>query len=295
MNIRQQFVATVEDLLVKDPRLVLLLGDIGVFGFRNAFAKFPGRVVNIGILEQATVSFAAGLAREGFIPIFHSIAPFVVERAFEQLKVDFGYQRLPGCFVSVGASFDYASLGCTHHCPGDVALMQQVPGMRIVAPGSPAEFDTLFRESYAGGPTYFRLSERAHAQEAPVNFGRARVVQTGSRATVVVAAQSLEPVLVAAADLDVTVLHYTTLAPFDREVLAKHPSGTVIVVEPFYTGTLAGEVSAALADHPTRLISFGVPRQFLTHYGKLADHEKACGLDAAGLRERIEKVLHDRA
>lgn len=295
MNIRQQFVATVEDLLGKDPRLVLLLGDIGVFGFRNAFAKFPGRVVNIGILEQATVSFAAGLAREGFIPIFHSIAPFVAERAFEQLKVDFGYQRLPGCFVTVGASFDYASLGCSHHCPGDVALMQQIPGMRIVAPGNPREFDALFRESYADGPTYFRLSERAHAQDGSVSFGHARVVRTGSRATVVVAAQSLEPVLAATADLDVNVLHYTTLAPFDRETLAKHTNSTVIVVEPFYTGTLAGEVSAALSAKPARIISIGVPRQFLTNYGKLADHEQACGLDAAGLRERIGKVLHDGA
>lgn len=295
MNIRQQFVATVEDLLGKDPRLVLLLGDIGVFGFRNAFSRFPGRVVNIGILEQATVSFAAGLAREGFIPVFHSIAPFVVERAFEQLKIDFGYQRLPGCFVSVGASYDYASLGCTHHCPGDVALMQQVPGMRIMAPGNPREFDALFRESYAGGPTYFRLSERAHAQDGAVTFGRARVLRSGRRATVVVAAQSLEPVLAATAELDVTVLHYTTLAPFDRETLAQHAGDTVIVVEPFYTGTLAGEVSAALANRPTRLVSFGVPRQFLTQYGKLADHEQACGLDAAGLRERIGKVLHDRA
>ena len=291
MNIRQQFVATLEDMLGQDPRLVLLLGDIGVFGFRNAFAKFPGRVVNIGILEQATVSFAAGLAREGFIPVFHSIAPFVVERAFEQLKIDFGYQRLPGSFVSVGASYDYASLGCTHHCPGDVALMQQVPGMRIVAPGNAREFDVLFRECYAGGPTYFRLSERAHAQEGAVSFGQARVVSTGRKATIVVAAQLLEQVLAATADLDLTVLHYTTLAPFDRETLVRHASGMVIVVEPFYTGTLAGEVSAALSDRPARILSLGVPRQFLTNYGKLADHERACQLDATGLRERIDKAM----
>ena len=101
----------------------------------------------------------------------------------------------------------------------------------------------------------------------------------------------LEPVLAATADLDVTVLHYTTLAPFDRETLAKHASATVIVVEPFYTGTLAGEVSAALSAQPARIVSLGVPRQFLTNYGKLADHEQACGLDAAGLRERISTVL----
>ena len=59
----------------------------------------------------------------------------------------------------------------------------------------------------------------------------------------------------------------------------------------FYTGTLAGEVSAALSAQPARIVSLGVPRQFLTNSGKLADHEQACGLDAAGLRERISTVL----
>jgi len=107
---RKQFVATIERLLDEDPRLVVLLGDIGVFAFRIAFKKHPKRVINIGILEQATVSLAAGLAKEGFIPLFHSIAPFVVERAFEQIKVDFGYQQLAGHFVSVGGSYDYAAL-----------------------------------------------------------------------------------------------------------------------------------------------------------------------------------------
>src|SRR5258708_3697156 len=103
MNIRQQFVATVESLLQDDSKLMVLLGDIGVFGFRNSFAAYSDRVINIGILEQATVSFAAGLSREGLVPIFHSIAPFVVERAYEQLKNDFCYQQLGGNFVSVGA------------------------------------------------------------------------------------------------------------------------------------------------------------------------------------------------
>jgi transketolase len=164
--------------------------------------------------------------------------------------------------------------------------------MRIIAPGNPREFDALFRESYAGGPTYFRLSERAHAQQESVTFGRARVVRIGRRATVVVAAQSLEPVLAATAELDVTVLHYTTLAPFDRETLAQHASDKVIVVEPFYAGTLAAEVSASLVQ-PARIVSMGVPRHFLTGYGKLADHEKACGLDVDGLRARIQSVIHD--
>ncbi|MGI0134971.1 MAG: hypothetical protein ACREBW_08460, partial [Candidatus Micrarchaeaceae archaeon] len=142
---RKQFVETVDKLLDEDERVVLLLGDIGVFGFRNAAKRHPSRVYNIGILEQSSVGVAAGLAKEGFVPIFHSIAPFVVERAFEQIKIDFGYQKLRGIFVTVGASYDYAALGCTHHCPGDVALLKSIPGIDIHVPGASRELSSLLR------------------------------------------------------------------------------------------------------------------------------------------------------
>lgn len=292
MNIRQQFVGTVESLLAQDERLMLLLGDIGVFGFRNSFAKYPQRVINIGILEQATVSFAAGLAREGLVPIFHSIAPFVVERAYEQLKNDFCYQQLGGNFVSVGASFDYASLGCTHHCPGDAGILKNLPGMQVVTPGNPAEFDLLFRSAYANGsPTYFRLSERMHKQSVPVEFGEAAVLRKGRAATIVVVAQLLDHVLEAAADLDVSILYYSTLAPFDRRTLAENANPMIICVEPFYENTLAGEIAAALHPRSFSLTTIGVPRRFLTSYGKLADHEAACGFDSQSLRQRITSAL----
>jgi transketolase len=292
MNIRQQFVATVESLLAQDERLMLLLGDIGVFGFRNSFAQYPQRVINIGILEQATVSFAAGLAREGLVPIFHSIAPFVVERAYEQLKNDFCYQQLGGNLVSVGASFDYASLGCTHHCPGDVGILKNLPGMQVVTPGNSAEFDALFRSAYANGsPTYFRLSERVHKQTVPVKFGEAAILREGTAATLVVVAQLLDHVIEAVAGLDVSILYYSTVSPFDRRTLAKHANTKIICVEPFYEGTLAGEIAAALHPRPFSLTSIGVPRRFLTHYGKLADHEAACGFDSRSLRQKITSVL----
>ena len=105
-------------------------------------SKYP-KALNIGILEQATTSFAAGLSKVGFIPIVHTIASFMVDRAFEQLKIDFGYQKLNGNFISVGGSYDYAALGCTHHCPGDIAVLKTLPGMQIVVPGTPNEFDLL--------------------------------------------------------------------------------------------------------------------------------------------------------
>jgi transketolase len=288
---RKQLVKTVERELAGDDRVVLLLGDIGVFGFRDSFKKFPERVLNIGILEAATVSLASGLAKTQLIPVVHTIAPFLVERSFEQLKVDFGYQHLGGNFISVGASYDYASLGCTHHCPGDVGILMNIPGMEIVVPGSSTEFDTLFHESYANGsPTYFRLSERENPDPQPVRFGRANVLKKGTRATVIAVGPVLRYVLPAVEGLDVGVLYYTTVAPFDSQTLRENlpASKRILLVEPFYSGTLTRDVCQAV--HPSAVVveSVGVPREFLTRYGHAKDHDEYVGLTAGNIRARLE-------
>ena len=291
---RKQFIRTTEEVMAKDERLVVLLGDIGVFGFRNAFQQFPQRIYNIGICEQAMTGMAAGLSKEGLVPVVHSIAPFVVERCLEQLKVDFCYQKLGGNIVSVGGSYDYAALGCTHHCPGDVALLKALPGLEIVVPGTPQEYDQLFRASYANGRlTYFRLSERSNPQSFDVEFGRAKIIQQGQRATVVAVGTALAPTLAATQDLDVTVLYYTTVTPFDGDTLKQHSaSGKIILVEPFYTGTLAADIHAAMGSTAVAIETIGVPHRFLTNYGHAEEHDEAIGLTAANIRQRVQGFIH---
>ena len=292
---RKQFVKTTEDLMAQDERLVLLLGDISVFGFRNAFKLYPERTYNIGVCEQAMTSMAAGLAKEGLIPVLHSIAPFVVERCFEQLKIDLCYQNLSANIVSVGSSYDYAALGCTHHCPGDVAILRALPGMEIVIPGTPAEFDWLFRAAYANShPTYFRLSERSNQHSCNVEFGRAEVIQRGSLATIIAVGPTLTWALEAIQELDVTVLYYTTVVPFDRGTLQENClSEKIAVIEPFYEGTLAHDVTSAMKDRSIRLLSVGVPREFLTNYGHAIDHDLACGLTTEQIKARLEQFFNE--
>lgn len=293
MNMRAQLPKTLETLLAENEKLVVLLGDIGVFAMRQAFEKFPTRVYNIGILEQSTVSAAAGLALSGLLPVVHTIAPFLVERSVEQLKDDFGYQKLGGNFISVGASYDYASFGCTHHCPGDVGILQNIPGMEIVLPGTAAEFDALFKESYDNGrPTYFRLSASENGESRAVHFGKALAVQTGTRATVIAVGPMLQAALEACRGVDVTLLYYTTVAPFDAETLKNNcPSGKVLLCEPYYEGTLSREVSRALSRRPVSMATVGVPREFLTHYGTAAEHDSASGLSAAAIKTKLESLL----
>ncbi len=293
MSMRKQLVKTVESLLVKDEKLVVLLGDIGVFGFRKAFETFPTRVYNIGILEQSTIGMAAGLSMTGLIPLVHTIAPFLVERCTEQLKDDFGYQKLGGNFVSVGASYDYASLGGTHHCPGDVGILKNIPGMEIVVPGTASEFDQLFSQSYADGrPTYYRLSERENIESYDVEFGKANIIKKGDKATVIAVGPTLKPVLEACKDEDVTILYYTTVAPFDANVLKENcASGKILLCGPYYKGVLVWEIMEALKPRPIRIETIGVPHEFLTHYGIAEEHDEYIGMTGSSILIQLKKLL----
>jgi transketolase len=292
-TMRDQMARTVEDAMARDERVVLVLADISRAFLEGVFRRSPDRAVNVGIMEQTMVSVSAGMALEGLIPVVHSIAPFLAERPFEQLKDDFCYQRLGGNFISVGGSYDYSTEGMTHHGPGDVPILRSLPGMRIVVPGTPAEFDALFSEAYAAGaPTYYRLGLRSNPTDRPVRFGQLDVVRRGRRATIVAVGPMLAPTLAAVADLDVTVLYCTTVAPFDGATLREATaSGDLVLVEPYYAGALVPDVVAAMGQTPVRVAAIGVPHEVLSHYGTPEEHDTALGLTPEGIRQRIDAFL----
>ncbi len=232
---------------------------------------------------------------DGFIPVVHTIAPFIVERSLEQLKIDFCYQQLGGNFISVGSSYDYAALGCTHHCPGDVGILKNLPSMEIVLPGTSGEFDTLFREVYANNsPTYFRLSERKNSTEHKVRFGKAEVVKQGALATVIAVGPILEAIVDACKELDVTILYYTTVIPFDADTLKKHTvSSKIILCEPYYGGVLSSEILHAMKPNPIAVECIGIPYKMLTNYGLAAEHDDELGLTPSKIRERVIGFLNE--
>jgi transketolase len=154
---RKMFPLTVHELMKQDKRIVVLLGDISVYGFQNCFKDFPERTFNIGICEQSMVGMAAGLSMAGFIPIVHTIEPFLVDRAFEQIKDDFGYQELKGNIVGVDVSETAPNLGYTHQCPYALNHMQDVQGMMVHNPWDAEMFDKQFKEHYDKGLNYFRI------------------------------------------------------------------------------------------------------------------------------------------
>lgn len=238
--LRKAMVNVVSEVISEREYTALLLVDIGVWAFRDMLKKYPQRAKNIGIFEDGTISLAAGLGLSGITPIVYGISPFIAQRALEQLKLDFVYQKVGGNFITTGASYDFSTLGYSHYCPEDIATLRLLPGMEIVAPGAPAEFDTLFRASWNNGnPTYFRMTDYCNKTQVNVEFGKAAVLKRGSKTTVVTSAEMLDVTLEACADLDVTVLYYTTLSPFDKETLRQNfVGGKVFVSTPYYVGSL---------------------------------------------------------
>ena len=295
-NMRDRFANVAGELLDERDDLAVVLADIGVGQFRQAgvMERHARRVVNVGIREQLLVSFAAGLAMEGFRPIVHTYAPFLVERPFEQVKLDFGHQGLGAILVSIGASYDSAASGRTHQAPEDVAIVSTLPGWSVHVPGHPDEAEAVLRSAAAGsGLDYIRLGTTVNAEAIAYSRGLTPLRRGSDVAvTVIAVGPSLTPVLEATADLDATVLYASTIRPFDAETLrGSQRSPAVVLVEPYLAGTSSAEVSRALRDVPHRLLALGVARREHRHYGSSSEHDRAHGLDAAGIRRSIVNFL----
>ena len=157
---RKIFPKTIDELMQKDKRIFCLLGDIGVFSFRDIFKKFKNRILNMSTMEQTMIGFSAGLSKAGYIPIVHSITPFLILRALEQIKIDLVYNKLSCNIVSVGASNDYSKLGTTHHCFEDISTLSNYNDINLFLPSSPQELKFLLKKNYNNNEiNYFRISE----------------------------------------------------------------------------------------------------------------------------------------
>ncbi|MFE2065321.1 transketolase family protein [Streptomyces sp. NPDC059467] len=295
-TMRDRFVPVVSRLLDEDPRVAVVLAEIGAATLEEARRRHPDRVINVGIREQLLVGAAAGLALTGLRPVVHTFASFLVERPFEQVKLDLGHQDAGAVLVSAAASFDWPAGGYTHMAPGDVALLGTLDGWTVHVPGHPDEAETLLRHAVAAGDdkVYVRLSLQSNGRPLPVDGRRLSTVREGRAGVVVAVGPMLEAVLEATEGLDVTVLYATTVRPFHAAALrrATESAGTdVVLVEPYLAGTSTAAVSEALADVPHRVLGLGVGRRELRRYGTVEEHVAAHGLDAGSLRERISRFV----
>ena len=285
-TMRQRFYELAAQALDDDPRVAIVLAEIGA-------SQLPrhDRVFNVGIREQLMIGVAAGLAFEGLRPIVHSYTPFLVERPYEQVKLDLGHQDVGAILASIGASYDAARRGPHAPVAGRRGAAVRAAGVDHPRAGASrrGRAGCCEARSRSDDRVYIRLSQEAN--RTPVHADGLAVLRRGSDAAPVVVAvgPTLDETLAATRDLDATVAYLATVRPFDAHGLRELVRGTdVVLVEPYLAGTSAAEVAAALADRPHRLLSLGVPNAELRRYGTGREHRAAHGLDAEGIRRALE-------
>ena len=247
-DLRTRFYRLLPELLAEDPRAVAVFGEVGV-GYLDEAAVAPvaDRVVNVGIREQLVIGVAGGLALTGLRPIAHTFGPFLIERPFEQVKLDLGHQGVGAVLVSAGGSYDWPQGGETHFGYRDVAVLDTLDGWTVHVPGHPDEAEALLRAAVRDdGRVYLRLGADANAEAHPA--GPMAVLRRGRRGTVVAVGPMADRTLAAVADLDVTVLYAATVRPFDAATLrATLDVPDVVLVEPYLRDTSTAAVARNVA------------------------------------------------
>lgn len=302
-KIRQEFADTMIEVGQNDKDLVVMVGDIS-HGILQPFAKqFPGRYYNIGICEPTIVNMAAGLSKLNLTPVVHTIAPFITERAYEQIKLDFGYQELPINIVSVGGSFDYAQLGCSHHCYTDVSLLCHFKRGNVVIPGSALEFNLLFKETYKNGMiNYYRIPEVPHGIDfdpGDVTFGKGIKVREGSDVTIVTTGTQLKNVVKAAELLNaegisVEILYFHTIKPFDGAFLRESLTKTRRLVSVEELSAHDGLFNICLRNsYELQGIKYAqmAVEDFIHGYGTYEEICEKVGLSPAGIISEVKKII----
>ena len=155
---RSAFIDELIQIAKYDPRIALVVGDLG-YSVVEPFAKaFPDRFINAGVAEQNMMGLAAGMASEGFHVVVYSIANFPTFRCAEQIRNDVDYHRLGVTIVSVGGGLSYGNMGYSHHAIQDYGLMRMFPNMLIAAPGDSFEVRACLRYlTQNSQPSYIRL------------------------------------------------------------------------------------------------------------------------------------------
>jgi transketolase len=290
---RKSFVDSCEKMINQGENSVVILGDIGVYGFQKISNEFPSRVLNLGIMEQAMVGVGSGFASRGIIPTLHSIAPFLIERALEQIKIDFGYQNYPANFVSVGASFDYATLGCTHHCPADIPNLANIPGVDLFIPGHAGEFSKLFDSNWnSNSINYFRLTENVNLGCHVTVKGQTKRLKLGKKAIIIAVGPILDQVISGLAELDVEI-HYVNSIPAKEnlEIITELRNVPLIIFEPYYPGTVLAKILSQVKELNLIPMQFGVKKIFSKDYGSYENHLKFHELDSDSISTKVRKLI----
>tara|TARA_A100001391_G_C5018656_1_gene265186 strand:+ start:92 stop:1000 length:909 start_codon:yes stop_codon:yes gene_type:complete len=300
---RKAFAESMIELAEKDDKLVLLIGDISHYLLKDFEDRFPNRFFNAGICEQSIVGVAAGLAMEGYRPVVHTIAPFCVERAYEQIKVDLCYQELDVTIISVGSSFDYAHLGCTHHCYEDISILRPLPNIDLFVPGTSSEYKRLINDSWNNGRSkYFKLTKTEHNNIIDVSAYRNNILNVGNGDVAVFVNGHLLGEVTKLKDYKKhTVVYCPTVEPIEEASqkqiasILRDSKVSVVVEENSSAGAFADKIFDIASHNNVRTLikKIGIPRKFCTNYGTADEHRQHLGLTSQQIENTIKEALRN--
>lgn len=290
------------------PEVVVFSGDLTgsteIAEFRSAY---PERFFSLGMAEQNMLSWAGGMAREGYRPFLHTFAVFLVRRPYDQLAMSVAYPHLPVRLVGFLPGITTPG-GVTHQAIEDISLMRAIPNMTVIEVGDAADIESVLDlTDDIDGPVYLRMlrGEVPRLFSEPLQFNRARVLRevdgtTGSDVCIISSGICTEEAIRAVramtdAGVEIEHLHVTTLKPFtDPTVTAAVQRATKAVIT-FENHTIIGGLGTAvaevMAENTTRapLIRLGIADTF-AHGASREYLMEAYGLTASALVEAVEKA-----
>lgn len=226
-NVRETFAETVTKVGLEDPNLICIVSDISHFRLQKLANERPKQYLNLGVCENSIVNVAAGLASLGKIPVIHTFASFLIDRSFEQIKISFGYHKLPVNIIVIGSGIEYAFHGVTHHSYSDASMIKSIENSLVFNPGSTHEFSELFTKNYDNGKiNLFRATTQPHNYKGildeKITAGNGIEIKSGDQVTIFCSGGDLAIALEFCStypDLSIQVIYFHTLKALDEEII----------------------------------------------------------------------------
>ncbi|GAA0316813.1 transketolase family protein [Bacillus carboniphilus] len=269
-SMRNAFGAKLAEMAKTNPKVVALDGDLGnSTRLSMVEEQNPSSFLQMGIAEQNMVGVAAGLATTGIIPWVCSFAAFLTRRAYDQIVVSVDQPSLNVKLVGAYSGLLTSNTGKSHHSFEDIALMQTLPNMVVIAPGDAEEtVQAMEAVNEHKGPTYLRLSrdetlEILPGSDHPFTIGQGRILHEGEKIAVL-STGSMSPRVykavkeLATEDVQLTHAHFPTIKPLDHNLLkklAESHSHLVTVEEHFISSGFGSAVSQYTSSHHPILVT----------------------------------------
>lgn len=301
---RDAYVAALEELAQNDPRIVAVVNDsVGSSKLGGFKAKFPDRLVNVGIAEQTMVGTGSGLANGGKIPFVSAAACFLTARAMEQIKADVAYSNSNVKLCGISSGVAYGELGPTHHSIEDIGWLRTMGSITVLVPSDPWETTEAIRGAAAfDGPVFIKISRMgvpAIARPAGARFeiGKAEKLRDGGDVALIVNGTLVHRALDAAERLagqgiSARVINMSTVTPLDVDaILDAAETGAIVTAEEHVVrGGLGGAVAEVVTENrPCRVRRLGFSGFQPT--GSASWLMERAGLTADGIAKAAQDIL----